>query len=179
MIRLMLNSLVEPRNKLYHANPISVRESERIICYSNDIIDCIKIYYSKNNMEQEFNVPLILKYKDSFGNVIFRENFGRTLIGGCMINHSNKKEFNLYPGDTISIEIEVDPSFEKEFYSLVWNPIVENSENRYKFTYQIQKKDIGEDFNISVKLVTKNEWHRKNGWDDYLVSKFKVLPIKN
>lgn len=179
MMRLMLNSLVEPRNKLYHANPISVRESERIICYSNDIIGCIKIYYSKNNMEQEFNVPLILKYKDSFGNVIFRKNFGKSLIGGCLINHSKKKEFNLHPGDTISIEIEVDPSFDKEFYSLVWNPKVENSENRNKFRYQIQKKDIGEDFNISVKLVTKNEWHRKNGWDDYLVSKFKVLPIKN
>lgn len=179
MIRIMMNSLVEPRNKLYHANPISVRESERIICYSNDIIGCIKTYYSNSNMEQEFNVPLILKYKDSFGNIVFRKNFGKNILGAGMINHSRNKQYFLRPGDTISIEIEVDPSFEKEFYSLRWTPKIENSENSNKFTYCIQTKDIGENFNIAVKLVTTNEWHRLNGWDDYLVTKFKVLPNKN
>lgn len=56
--RKCLDRLVQPRNKLYHANPISIREAERVICYSNDIIDAIKDYYIQTGMNQEYNRPL-------------------------------------------------------------------------------------------------------------------------
>ncbi|MBK3517294.1 hypothetical protein [Carboxylicivirga marina] len=175
MIRLYLNRLVLPRNKLYHANAISVRDGERVVCYTNDIIESIKKYYSKINMDQEFNVPLILKYKDSFGNTIFRNKFtGKTVVGGNYISFINKEEYFLRPGDKISIEVEIDPTFPNESYSLKWSPTVEESEN--KFSYIIKNKDVGEEFNISVSLTTTNDWHRLRGADDILVVKFKVLP---
>jgi hypothetical protein len=176
MLRILMTSLVNPRNKLYHANPISVREAEKIVCYSNDIIDCIKEYYKKNKMSEEFNVPLILKYKDSFVNTIYIKNFGSTLVGVNHIDLSKKSDFILRPSNKISIEVEIDSSFEKDFYDLTWSPKTEIEQTENHYSYQIQNKDIGEDFTISLKLVTKNEWHRKMGWDDYLVIRFKVLP---
>ncbi len=45
-LRNMLNKLIEPRNRLSHANPITNRQAEQIICYSHDIIDSIKEYYN-------------------------------------------------------------------------------------------------------------------------------------
>ncbi len=56
-LRVILNRLIDPRNRLSHANPISHRQAQQIVCYSNDIIDSIKFFYSQNNMHAEFNVP--------------------------------------------------------------------------------------------------------------------------
>ena len=36
---VLLNRLIAIRNKLYHANPISVHESLQALCYSNDVIN--------------------------------------------------------------------------------------------------------------------------------------------
>ena len=36
-LRNVLNILVEPRNRLSHANPISHRQAEQIICYSHTL----------------------------------------------------------------------------------------------------------------------------------------------
>jgi hypothetical protein len=45
-LRNVLNKLIDPRNRLSHANPITHRQAEQVICYSHDIIDSIKNYYS-------------------------------------------------------------------------------------------------------------------------------------
>lgn len=177
MIRIYLNRLALPRNKLYHANSISVRDAERVICYSNDIIESIKNYYIQINMDQEFNVPLILKYKDSFGNSVFRNKFtGKTLMGGLYISFETIKENFLRPGDKISIELEVDSSFPDDSYTIKWQP--GTNKNGTTFSYTIQNKDVGETFNVFANLKTTNDWHKLSDVDDLLVVKFKVLPPK-
>lgn len=177
MLRVFLERLVVPRNKLYHANTISVREAEQIICYVNDIIDAIKKYYVSSNMNSDYNVPLILSYKDSFGNQVFRNQFhGRTLGGGEFINFDNEKQMFMRPGDKIKIEIEIDPTFSKDSYKIDWNPKVQEFDNKSYFSYTIKNKDVGENFTISAKITTYNEWHRIHGFDDFLVVRFRVLP---
>lgn len=59
--RTFMKKLIPARNSLSHANPISTRQAEQVICYSNNIIDAIKKYYTLKNMDNEYNVPLILK----------------------------------------------------------------------------------------------------------------------
>jgi len=177
MLRLILNRLTNPRNKLYHANAISVREAEQVICYSKDVIDSIKNYYIKINMSEEFNVPLILKYKDSFGNVTFRNKFtGKTIDHSSAISFKNIKEQKLRPGDYISIELEIDPSFSEDTYKVKWNPSTDPIQEGNTFKYKIRNKDIGEKFRISAKLITTNVWHKLNDFDDGLVISFVVLP---
>lgn len=112
--RTFLKRLEAPRNKLYHANPISVRESEQVICYSNDIIQSLKEYYKMNHLEKEFNVPSIIKATDSFGNVFhFNDDQKRYFL-------EKSPEFYLRPGDTLTIELEIDPSFPESEYILDW-----------------------------------------------------------
>lgn len=45
VLRFYLHKIYEPRNNLAHANPISLRQAEQIICYVNDILESIKDYY--------------------------------------------------------------------------------------------------------------------------------------
>ncbi len=172
-----ISRLIQPRNKLYHANPISIRESERVICYTNDIIDCIKIYYQENNMNNEFNVPLILKYSDSLGNVLYRNQFTeKTIVGYEGISFAENKSYYLRPGDRISIEVEVDPTFSKDEYTIRWTPMAEGNEHNTRFIYEITMKDVGQSFTIACHIKSNKEWHRLFEDDDVLVVRFKVLP---
>jgi hypothetical protein len=100
--RTFLSRLVYPRNCLYHANPLSVRMSEQVVCYSHDIIESIKVFYMQKNNEREYNVPQVVKITDSFGNV-----FHLNGSGSRGINLHKRTDCYLYPGETLSIEIEV------------------------------------------------------------------------
>ena len=66
--RTYLKRLIPIRNKLSHSNPISIREAERVICYCNDFVDGIKIYFEKKGMGNMFNVPHAIRLNDSLGN---------------------------------------------------------------------------------------------------------------
>jgi len=68
--RTFLGRLLAPRNNLAHANAISARQAEQIICYSNDVIDSLKDYYRTLGMHEIYNVPTILKVTDSFGHAL-------------------------------------------------------------------------------------------------------------
>ena len=67
-LQLTLKQLIGPRNEISHSRHVSNRNIEKILCYSNDTIDAIKEHYKTINMDKEYNVPLILQYKDSLGN---------------------------------------------------------------------------------------------------------------
>jgi hypothetical protein len=175
--RTFLTRLIDPRNKLFHSNPITVREAERVICYTNDIIDAIKDYYKATNVNQEYNVPLIIKYSDNFGNVLHRNQFhGNTIVGGKYIDFTNSKTISIRPGDTISIEMEIDPTFSKEEYSIKWIRFAKDQAVGNKLVYKVQVKDVGQTFGLSASIISNNEWHRLGDFDDMLVVKFKVLP---
>ena len=82
--KTFFDRLLVPRNNLAHANAISIRQAEQIICYSNDVIDSLKIYYRAQGMQEAYDVPLILKVTDSFGNVFTRSQLSLCHYGGIM-----------------------------------------------------------------------------------------------
>lgn len=176
--KTFLNRLLAPRNNLAHANAISVRQAEQIICYSNDVIDSIKSYYRDAGMSNDYNVPLILKLSDSFGNVLTRDQFDDA--GSAQLAQFQREpKFNLRPGDFLSLEVEADPSFSPDLYKIHWSttqgdPI--NSEGN-RLEIHIQNGHVNEAYVIQCSIKTHNSWHRlQYGQDDLLLIYYKVLP---
>lgn len=185
ILRNLLSRLIEPRNCLYHANAISIKDATRVLCYSSDIVDSIKHYYQQISMGAEFPVPLILKGTDHFSNSVVRSNSEH----GLTLNARNNNGQALYPGDKVRLEIEVDSSFNVESYDINWNvnglPIarVGNEhnllENSTVLVFQVQEKDVGVHLKLSASIVVKNQsWHRLGGIDDGIAFNYKVLPVK-
>lgn len=176
--KTFLNRLLAPRNNLAHANAISVRQAEQIICYSNDIIDSIKLYYRDIGMSNDYNVPLILKLSDSFGNTLTREQFHNSGSAQLAQFHREPK-FNLRPGDILSLEVEADPSFPSDSYKIYWSttqgtPI--NTEGS-RLEIHIQDGHVNQSFTIQCSIKTNNSWHRLEfGKDDLILIYYKVLP---
>ena len=106
--RVFLERLLAPRNALYHANPVSVHDAYRVLCYTTDVIESLKAYYLQENMAQEFNVPTVIQVRDSKGHVVHFSDPQR-IVGHA--DFSNDPLSYLRCGDTISIEVEIDPSF--------------------------------------------------------------------
>lgn len=174
-LRNILNKLLEPRNRLSHANPISHRQAEQVICYSHDIVDSIKHFYTLKNMHMEFNVPRIIRYKDSFGNEIHFDKNARE----AHVNMMGKKEYYLRPGDTLELELEIDNSFDENEYTLTWRAIKKIPEfgNTKKISLPIEEHHIGEELNIQCVVISNKTWHRmQQGYDDLLLAWYTVLP---
>ncbi len=177
-LRFILNKIWETRNPLSHANPISVRQAEQLICYSNDIIECLQNYYKKKGEGRMYNVPTVLKYTDSFGNTIYREQMIKSGNGKVCLNFINDEKYYLRPEDVYSIELEIDPSFERDTYRLKWfvgSQIIESDSNR--LVVELENKHVSEDFYIACWIITKNDWHRYSvGYDDEIVINLRVFP---
>lgn len=178
--RTFLCRLLVPRNNLAHANAISIRQAEQIVCYANDVIDSLKNYYRERGMQQDYNVPLILKVTDSFGQVFTRSQFGSCHDGGIMKTFFDQPQYFLRPGDTLVIELEVDPSFGPDTYTLSWASVKgvgSPAPPGPRIVIPITNKHVGQQFDIQCRLTTKNEWHRMHmGADDFLMLCYKVLP---
>lgn len=167
-----LKVLSEIRNCVNHINPISIRQLEKTICYTNDIIDSIKEHYKKINMGRQFNVPTFLSYSDSLGQHFLRENI--VWSTNCLIIDNRK--FDIYCYDTISLEIEIDPSFSSYDYDIVWEfgqTVIENKKN---IQIRFDESNVGDFFSIIVKVISKNTWHKLNDCDDCLAIQFTILP---
>ncbi len=179
MLAEILNRLVYPRNCLYHSNPISIRALEQIVCYTNDVIDSIKDYYKNNNMNEEFNVPKILKFTDSFGNSQYREQFNPKNIA---IKHLSliKPEFYLYPGDKLKIEVEMDTTFPRSEYRIGWSSAkgINNIHDSNILDLTIEEKHIGDNLDIQIRVITNKKWHKFGDKDDFLLIRYRVLPRK-
>lgn len=175
--RIFMHRLISPRNCLAHANPIGLRQAEQVLCYTNDIVDSIKAYYSEDNMSNRYNVPLIMKVTYSFGNTIHR-SLDQDQIGESF--HHDAR-FDLYPGDVLTVEIEVDPSFGEEEYTIRWSSIkgyAEPHPEGRKAVIHITKNQIGEPFDIQCRISSNRDWHRLNhGADDYMYLSYRVLPV--
>lgn len=178
--RTFLSRLLVPRNNLAHANAISLRQAEQIICYSNDVIESLKSYYRGIGMQQTYDVPLILKVTDSFGNVFTRSQFQPCHDGGIMLMFFDKPDMYLRPGDTLTLELEVDPAYDPNSYSVTWTstkpwssaPLVSA-----KAVIPITNKQVGQQFEVQCRITTNREWHRMHmGADDFLMMCYKVLP---
>ena len=69
--RTFLNRIIPIRNCLSHSNPISIRDAERCICYTNDFIEGVKNYYFEKGEDRVFNTPNAIKLSDSLGNEFY------------------------------------------------------------------------------------------------------------
>lgn len=184
--RTFLDRIAVARNPLAHANPISVRQAEQVICYSHDIIDSLKSYYVKRNVFMQYNVPRIIKAIDSFGNQIYPNSPSSKDGDGCIIWNLKQEQFYLRPGETIRIEIEVDPSFSFDDYNVSWYSYSaggSNSmlyqENSNIFSLAIAESHVAETFIIECHVISTKPWHRCGGYDDKISVFYKVLPPCN
>lgn len=171
-VRRILDCLIPTRNKLYHDNHISVREAEKVICYTNDFIDAYKSYYVRLGHEREFNVPTFLSLSDSQGNRLFRTNPDCTWEV-LNIHPDRVAERHAIPdaiyttnraGDHYEIELEIDSSFSPDAYKVEW--IVNFS---YDIVLRGEGTTVSIDFTnkmagfvpeVVIKLITKKDWHR-------------------
>ncbi len=178
--RTFLNRLIDPRNQLAHANSISQRQAEQVICYSNDVIESMKTYYAKMGMQQDYNVPLILKVTDSFGNTFFRDQLSNGDEAELAKVLSHKSQFFLRPGDLLTVEVEVDPAFNPNSYKINWhvNGIIEDDFDRSKAVVKITNQHVAQSCCVYCCVTSNKEWHRMSqGCDDILLLYYRVLPL--
>lgn len=179
-LRHCLRKILEPRNNLAHANPISIRQAEQIICYSHDVIDSIKARLKEKNLDREYNAPTLIKVSDSRGFVFHDSQIRRNNTGRGGIDLTSDQSTWLRSGDTLSVEVEVDPSFSAEEYTVDWvfpqgvNVQKYNSGNRV--VLQLTDDNVRVDFTIYCKVVSNKTWHRCGDVDDCVGITYKVLP---
>lgn len=179
MARAIMSRLVQPRNKLAHANPISAREAEQVICYSGDIIDSIKQFYRVKGMSEEYNVPKIIKITDSFGNSLFRDQLSMIHDGGISKSYVKDPRYYLRPGDIITFDIEIDASFSRKEYDILWASSKGISTNyiETRLELSITNRHVSQNLDIQCRVTSKKDWHRMSmGCDDFFMAYFKVLP---
>lgn len=177
--KTFLGRIQAPRNHLAHANAISSRCAEQILCYSNDVIDSLKRHYQGLNMQQEYDVPLILRVTDSFGQTFTRAQCGPAHDGGISLSYLDQPNHHLRPGDTLTIELEIDPAYDAESYDIKWASTkqLDAPVDGSKVVITIQERHVGQSFDVQCRITTKRGWHRMQmGSDDFLLAYFKVLP---
>ena len=179
-LRFFLDKIAAPRNSLAHSNPIRVRQAEQVVCYSHDVIDAIKKRLEVLNMGRDFNAPTIVKIFDSNGSVFHDAQIKRNSTGRGGINLSEDRSNWLRVGDTLSVEVEVDPSFSPDDYHVDWvykNQVPEHTGplgNR--ITVDILECHVGFEFAIYCMVTSNQSWHRCGDVDDCVSLIYKVLP---
>ena len=169
-LRLILSRLTPIRNALSHANPISIHDAERALCYCNDIISSLTEYYAEIGMGNDFNAPLFTKFSDSNGNTGHPDSSQ---------SHLTFKDKKLRPGQTIRLEVEVDSHFSPENYTVEW--AVNNISNGETgigtaFSLLLTPRHVSETFIISAMLKSNEQWHRHGNYDARLVITYTALP---
>ena len=175
--RNFLNRLLAPRNLLSHANPISIRQAEQVICYSNDVVYALRDFYAMTGRADTYNAPRILRMWDSFGHIKHAQATHAELMQ--KFDYSDDSASYLRPGDTLTIEIEVDPSFSDEGFMVKWSSIYvddQAGERLVKFVLPIENRHVGRELPITVKIVSHQDWHRHQVWDDVWQVTYRVLP---
>lgn len=177
--RTFLNRLIPIRNSLSHSNPISMRDAERCICYTNDFIDGVKQYYQDKGEERVFNTPNAIKLNDSLGNeFLLNKDKSFELIE---INRPGTKQLHQFNvGERYSAWLTLDPSFNSDSYLFNWH--VECG--RYlgdssRLEVEITEDMIRESCPIYCTIKSNKSWHRYNGYDQQFAIVFQVLPPDN
>lgn len=177
--KTFLTRIIPIRNKLSHSNPISIREAERVICYSNDFVEGVKEYMKQEGKQNEYNVPNIIKINDSLGHEYFlNKNVSFEMIE--IKDDNNLHEFEI--GDKYSVWLTLDPSFEREKYIFKWS--AENGarlpvNNLDRIDLVLNENLVGERQAIYCTLRSNNIWHRYRGYDQQFAIVFNVLPPRN
>lgn len=170
-LRSVMSKLVPIRNALSHANPLSIADAERVLCYCSDVISSLARHYAEIGMNQEFNAPLFTRFSDSVGNVEYIQDPHSTL------NFRNNNP--LQCGQSVRFEAEVDSNFPPDEYQVLWqvaNTTGGESGTGTSFELRLLPRHVNQDFQILVSLTSKQEWHRLGNHDARFVLRYKVLP---
>ncbi len=174
--RIFLGRLVDVRHRLSHANPISVHEAARVICYTLDVTQALKGYYMQRNLEKEYNVPTIIRVTDFFGN-LFDVSGKRGYPEPSVIQFNATLLGSLRPGDRLSIEAEIDPSFERSSYRTRWKwPGTLKSAHGEQVTIDIEYRHVHQIFPVACFVISNEEWHKFGDYDDRVSINYRVLP---
>jgi hypothetical protein len=174
--RSFLNKVREARNPLYHANPITLRQAEQAYCYSNDILDSLKHYYTTTGMTNLYDAPLIIKMEDSFGNVRHRQAGTESQD----FNHGFAEDAAslLRVGDVLKVTVEIDPAYDPSTYSVSWSympgfdGVKQGASVEVKFTDSL----VSASFVLMCSITSNKAWHRKGDKDDFMLLAYRVLP---
>jgi hypothetical protein len=175
--RKFLNRLLAPRNNLSHANAISIRQAEQVICYSNDVVYALRDFYAMRGKADAYNAPSILRMWDSFGHMEHAQLAHANLKH--KFDYSEDTASHLRPGDTLTIEIEVDPSFSEEGFTVKWSSgidVDQRGERLVKFVLLVENRHVQREMPIDIKILSHQDWHRHRMWDDFWQVIYRVLP---
>ncbi len=172
-LRLVLDRLVVIRNALSHANPLSLHDAERVLCYCSDIIDTLSRQYAILGMQAEYNAPSFTRYSDSLGNVVFLSETKQHL--------DFRDKIALQCGQSIRFEVEVDSHFQPAEYSVLWQVCnvgrgEGDSGNGLAYCLTLEPYHVSNEFSIMVTLTSNKEWHRQGSFDAVIFTMYKVLP---
>ena len=177
-LRIFLDRLITPRNALAHSNPLSVRQAEQVICYSHDVIDAIKRRMEEINMAKDYNAPTIIKITDSRGFVFHDSQIRRNQTGRGGVNLAENDTAWLRIGDTLGLEVEVDPSFSPDDYCIEW--VVPNKERPFpsgsSFVLDVTESHVNYAFTLYCRIISNKSWHRCEDVDDVVGVTYRVLP---
>lgn len=173
--RNYLGRLAPPRNALSHTNPISVHDAHRVLCYSLDVIEALKAHYRRVGLNQKFNAPTIIRVTDSLGHVV---HIAGDRMHGAVLDFTNVASAHLRCGDTLSIEVEVDPSFSSADYEIRWTiaNIGGDQQNGPRFTLPLTERQVGARLTLVCWVKSQAKWHKLGNFDDQLDVSYRVLP---
>jgi hypothetical protein len=173
--RIYLGRLIPPRNALSHANPISVHDAYRVLCYSQDVIAALKAHYRRTGLNQQFNVPTIIRVADSLGHVTHIDG---DRMHGFQLDYSQDTASQLRCGDTLSIEVEVDPSFNADAYQIEWSiaNIGGPRQTGPRFSLVLTERYVGARLTIVCWVTSEANWHKLGNFDDQMDIAYRVLP---
>jgi len=174
--RTYLQRLVAPRNALYHANPLSVHDAYRVLCYALDVVQGLKDYYLTINMGQLYNVPTVIRVTDSIGR---SANLTASRPSGfAMVDYSNDPSAYLRCGDKLSIEVEIDPAFDPEEYEIRWSVSNVPAPQVYgpKFEILLTERFVSTRFCVVCHVTSNKTWHKAGTYDDQIDIAYRVLP---
>ena len=171
--RTFLERLIPVRNALSHANPISVRDAERVVCYSHDIIQSLKRYYEMSGTMQDYNVPSFIRFTDSLGAVVHIQSDDERIAGYHIVRRNPVPK--LFPGDTLAVEVEVDAAFDPSTYHVLWSLSDHNVEG-LRAVLEIRPAQIRESFIVTCELISTRDWQRFGRFDDGLLVEYRILP---
>ena len=170
--RTFLERIIEARNPLAHANDITSHQAFRVMCYSADVIESLKAYYTRNNLAKTYNAPSFLRVWDSLGNSGQIEN-----TQGCEFRF---KETSLRPGDTLQLEVQPDESFAEDSYRIEWTVCnVQRGErgSGRSFSFTLEDRHVTQDgLPIRVTIIAYRNWHRHGTYDAMFHVFYPVLP---
>lgn len=170
--RTFLGRIVEARNPLSHANEITRQQAMRVMCYSSDVIESLKAYYARHNLEQAYNAPSFLRVWDDRGN---SGQIDRT--EGCEFDF---RRTQLRPGDTLQLEVQPDESFADDSYRIEWrvgNVLHGEAGSGRSFSLTLKGHHVTQSgLPIQARILSSRDWHRHGIYDAIFHVYYSVLP---